>query len=181
MSRYPQSLPEVIAMRIPLLIHSLSTLFVIAGLFAFSSPSEAQTTAASQPNILYGAAYYNEYMPDEGDAAPALRAARLEKDVALMKEAGISVVRMGESTWSLWSQKTANSNTPGWTTSSTPWEKAGIKVIMGNPHLFHPHMDGPHPPRNPRSLPGRNRRNHLRHAPEHGHRTTPPIACTPSG
>jgi len=42
--------------------------------------------------ILYGAAYYHEYMPYD----------RLDKDVALMKEAGISVVRMGESTWSLW-------------------------------------------------------------------------------
>src|SRR5579863_4197764 len=48
------------------------------------------------PNVLYGAAYYNEYMPAD------LQPGRLEKDVALMKDAGISVVRMGESTWSLW-------------------------------------------------------------------------------
>ena len=47
-------------------------------------------------NVLYGAAYYNEYMPDD------LQPGRLEKDVALMQQAGISVVRMGESTWSLW-------------------------------------------------------------------------------
>src|ERR1700721_4442616 len=50
---------------------------------------------ATQPTILYGAAYYNEYMPED------LQPGRLEKDVALMKSAGISVVRMGESTWSL--------------------------------------------------------------------------------
>jgi hypothetical protein len=31
------------------------------------------------PNVLYGAAYYNEYMPAD------LQPARLEKDVALMK------------------------------------------------------------------------------------------------
>src|SRR5882672_8556578 len=48
------------------------------------------------PNVLYGAAYYNEYMPAD------LQPGRLEKDIALMKGAGISVVRMGESTWSLW-------------------------------------------------------------------------------
>lgn len=48
------------------------------------------------PNVLYGVAYYNEYMPAD------LQPGRLDKDVALMKEAGLSVVRMGESTWSLW-------------------------------------------------------------------------------
>ncbi len=40
---------------------------------------------------LYGAAYYSEYT----------RTDRLEKDIRLMKEAGLSVVRVGESTWSL--------------------------------------------------------------------------------
>src|SRR5690242_3271799 len=49
----------------------------------------------SFPTVLYGAAYYNEYMPGDQNA-------RLDKDVALMKAAGINVVRMGESTWSLW-------------------------------------------------------------------------------
>ena len=34
--------------------------------------------------VLYGVAYYPEYMPYE----------RLEKDVQLMQQAGISVVRM---------------------------------------------------------------------------------------
>ena len=69
-------------------------------LLASSAVSHAQVTAASQTpdiqNVLYGAAYYNEYMPAD------LQPGRLEKDVALMKDAGISVVRMGESTWSLW-------------------------------------------------------------------------------
>jgi len=51
-----------------------------------------QLQPVSMTNVLYGAAYYHEYMPYE----------RLDKDVALMKEAGLTVVRMGESTWSLW-------------------------------------------------------------------------------
>jgi len=42
--------------------------------------------------ILYGAAYYHEYMPYE----------RLDKDVELMQRAGMTVVRVGESTWTSW-------------------------------------------------------------------------------
>ncbi|GAP71143.1 hypothetical protein BA6E_125584 [Bacteroidales bacterium 6E] len=38
--------------------------------------------------ILYGVAYYHEYMPTD----------RLDEDIRMMKEAGISVVRVGEST-----------------------------------------------------------------------------------
>jgi hypothetical protein len=37
---------------------------------------------------LYGVSYYHEYMPGE----------RLEKDVELMQKAGVTVVRLGEST-----------------------------------------------------------------------------------
>jgi len=95
--------------------------------------SHAQTTAASQPNILYGAAYYNEYMPAESDSEPALRAARLEKDVAMMKEAGISVVRMGESTWSLWEPEDGHFEYAWMDHVVDAMGKAGIKVIMGTP------------------------------------------------
>src|SRR6266487_5422145 len=42
--------------------------------------------------ILYGVAYYPEYMPYE----------RLDIDVELMRQAGLNVVRVGESTWSSW-------------------------------------------------------------------------------
>ena len=42
--------------------------------------------------VLYGASYYHEYMPYE----------RLDQDVELMKRAGVTVVRVGESTWSSW-------------------------------------------------------------------------------
>ncbi len=40
--------------------------------------------------LLYGVAYYDEYMPYE----------RLDKDIELMKAANINVVRIAESTWS---------------------------------------------------------------------------------
>ena len=40
--------------------------------------------------LLFGAAYYDEYMPYD----------RLQQDVAMMKKAGINTVRIAESTWS---------------------------------------------------------------------------------
>ena len=43
-------------------------------------------------NFLFGAAYYEEYMPYE----------RTETDFKLMKEAGMNVIRIAESTWSTW-------------------------------------------------------------------------------
>ena len=40
--------------------------------------------------LLYGVAYYDEYMPYE----------RLQKDMEMMKAAHINVIRIAESTWS---------------------------------------------------------------------------------
>ena len=40
--------------------------------------------------LYYGVAYYDEYMPCD----------RLEKDIQMMQEAGINLVRIAESTWS---------------------------------------------------------------------------------
>ncbi len=39
-------------------------------------------------DLFYGVAYYDEYMPED----------RLAKDIALMRETGINVVRIAEST-----------------------------------------------------------------------------------
>ena len=81
------------------------------------------------PNVLYGVAYYNEYMP--GDDAD--HAARLEKDVALMKAAGLTVVRMGESTWSLWEPEDGHFEYAWMDRVVDAMGQAGIKVIMGTP------------------------------------------------
>ncbi len=95
----------------------------------------AQEAPASvhQPTILYGVAYYNEYMPAESDGDPALRPARLEKDVAMMKEAGINVVRMGESTWALWEPEDGKFEYAWMDHIVDAMGKAGIKVILGTP------------------------------------------------
>lgn len=73
--------------------------------------------------ILYGAAYYPEYMPYE----------RLDKDVDLMKQAGISVVRMGESSWGLWEPEDGRFEYAWMDRVVEQMHKAGIKVIMGTP------------------------------------------------
>lgn len=45
--------------------------------------------------LLYGVAYYDEYMPYD----------RLEEDIIMMKAAGINVVRIAESTWGTYEEK----------------------------------------------------------------------------
>ena len=42
--------------------------------------------------LYYGAAYYDEYMPES----------RVEQDMLLMKDAGMNLIRIAESTWSTW-------------------------------------------------------------------------------
>ena len=41
--------------------------------------------------LLFGAAYYEEYLPDD----------RLERDMELMAAAGMNTIRIAESTWSV--------------------------------------------------------------------------------
>ena len=75
------------------------------------------------PTILYGAAYYHEYEPYE----------RLNDDIKLMKVAGLNVVRMGESTWSLWEPEDGHFEYAWMDRVVNAMGKAGIKVIMGTP------------------------------------------------
>jgi beta-galactosidase len=75
------------------------------------------------PTVLYGAAYYHEYMPYD----------RLDKDIALMKGAGLNVVRMGESTWSLWEPEDGHFEYAWMDRVVDAMGKAGIKVILGTP------------------------------------------------
>lgn len=73
--------------------------------------------------VLYGVAYYHEYMPYD----------RLEKDVQLMQDAGISVVRLGESTWSLFEPEEGRFEFAWMDRIIDRMQKAGIKVILGTP------------------------------------------------
>jgi len=100
---------------------------VVALLTSLTCVSAAQSATAFAPdkmqNVLYGAAYYSEYMPYD----------RLEQDVALMQKAGISVVRMGESSWGLWEPQDGHFEYAWMDRVVDRMQKAGIKVIMGTP------------------------------------------------
>jgi beta-galactosidase len=83
---------------------------------------------AFQPHsVLYGAAYYNEYVPSP------LHPEQMERDVRMMKAAGFNVVRMGESTWSLWEPAPGDFDYAWMDRVVDAMSKAGIKVIMGTP------------------------------------------------
>jgi beta-galactosidase len=82
------------------------------------------------PTVLYGVAYYNEYMPQD---TPTAQAERLQKDIALMRDAGLNVVRMGESTWSLWELEDGRFDYAWMDRIVDAMGKAGIKVILGTP------------------------------------------------
>nr|WP_295266327.1 beta-galactosidase [uncultured Blautia sp.] len=73
--------------------------------------------------LLYGAAYYDEYMPYD----------RLEKDVAMMKKAGINTVRIAESTWSTCEPQEGVFDFSHVIRVMDAMEEAGINVIIGTP------------------------------------------------
>src|SRR6266567_2011819 len=73
--------------------------------------------------VLYGVAYYPEYMPYD----------RLDKDVEMMQKAGITVVRVGESTWSSWEPRDGEFQFTWMERVLDRLHQAGIKVILGTP------------------------------------------------
>ena len=76
-----------------------------------------------QKELLYGVAYYYEYMPTE----------RLEEDVRMMKACGINFVRIGESTWGYTEPQEGVFNTDWMIKVLDAFHKAGIKAIVGTP------------------------------------------------
>ena len=73
--------------------------------------------------LLYGVAYYEEYLPYD----------RLEEDIRMMKKAGMNVVRIGESTWSTMEPQDHVFDTSHLTRVIEAMGKAGISVILGTP------------------------------------------------
>jgi beta-galactosidase len=115
-----------------------ATLLCSAGPFL---SAQATPQVGAMNDVLYGAAYYNEYMPAE------LQPGRLDKDIALMKAADITVVRMGESTWSLWEPEDGTFEYAWMDRIVDAMGKAGIKVILGTPTysiptwMYHEHPE----------------------------------------
>ena len=73
--------------------------------------------------LLFGAAYYAEYMPEE----------RIEKDMALLTEAGFNVIRVAESAWGTWEPRDGEFDFSLLTKVLDAAHTHGISVIVGTP------------------------------------------------
>src|SRR5213078_476059 len=100
---------------------------VFFGLLCTALAGKAQARepfrADKMETVLYGVAYYPEYMPYD----------RLEKDVEMMRKAGISVVRVGESTWSSWEPRDGDFQFDWMQRVLDRLHRAEIKAILGTP------------------------------------------------
>lgn len=94
--------------------------FFISFLY-FNSFVKAQSIQSDK--LLYGVAYYDEYMPYD----------RLDKDIQMMKDAGINVVRIAESTWSTEEPQDGVYDFSHIDRVLNAMHKAGISVIVGTP------------------------------------------------
>jgi beta-galactosidase len=108
--------------------------------FDTRSPTQAQTHEPFSPDrmdtFLYGAAFYEEYMPED----------RLDQDVQLMQQAGINVVRVGESTWSSWEPRDGQFEFAWMDRIIERLARAHVRVIMGTPtYPIPPWMFKEHP------------------------------------
>lgn len=109
------------------ILRTIRILTVLCWLLMSATAAYSQTAAKFDPakmdTVLYGVAYYPEYMPYE----------RLDKDVELMQKAGITVVRMGESSWGLWEPEDGKFEFAWMDRAIDRMQKAGIRVVMGTP------------------------------------------------
>ncbi len=96
---------------------------VFATVPSIASATHSTFVADKMESILYGVAYYPEYTPYD----------RLDKDVELMQKAGITVVRVGESTWSSWEPRDDEFQFSWMQRVLDRLHEAGIKVILGTP------------------------------------------------
>jgi beta-galactosidase len=98
-----------------------------AAAVALTAGALAATTLLAQPprqdRVLFGVAYYDEYMPYD----------RLERDVRMMQDAGINVVRIGESTWSTMEPQDGVFDFSHIDRVLEAMHRASIRVIIGTP------------------------------------------------
>ncbi|MFF5969597.1 beta-galactosidase [Streptomyces collinus] len=77
--------------------------------------------------VLFGAAYYHEYQPYDRPAE------RLKTDLALMAEAHVSVIRVGESVWSTWEPANGRFELDWLQPVLDGAHEHGISVVLGTP------------------------------------------------
>src|SRR6266566_1541402 len=100
----------------------LASILVLLSLAALAQDNK-NFAPDKMDTVLYGVAYYPEYMPYD----------RLDKDVEMMQKAGITVVRVGESTWSSWEPRDGEFQFAWMERALDRLHQAGIKVILGTP------------------------------------------------
>ncbi len=98
----------------------VNLLILAVFIIGVSASLKAQTLPSK---LLYGVAYYDEYMPYQ----------RLDKDILMMKAAGINVVRIAESTWSTVEPAEGVFNFTHIDRVLDAMQQAGIYVIIGTP------------------------------------------------
>lgn len=77
--------------------------------------------------LLYGAAYYYEYLPYPEPE----RKQKRQEDLELMKQAGMNVIRIAESTWSTYEKKEGEYDFSPMTETIEAAAALGMKVIVG--------------------------------------------------
>ncbi|MCX7522696.1 beta-galactosidase [Microbacterium sp. STN6] len=78
---------------------------------------------SNSPGIRFGAAYYHEYQPTP----------RLDEDLDLMKQAGFTAIRVGESVWSTWEPEDGVFDLDWLEPVLDGAHARGIGVILGTP------------------------------------------------
>jgi beta-galactosidase len=84
---------------------------------------EASRLSRLPAQVLYGVAYYAEYQPYD----------RLERDLDLMAEAGLTVIRVGESVWSTWEPEDGRFDLDWLVPVVDGAQARGIRVVLGTP------------------------------------------------
>src|SRR5256884_135877 len=101
-----------------------SLIFLLIALATNALAQQPQPFAPDKmETVLYGVAYCPEYMPYD----------RLDQDIELMRKAGITVVRVGESTWSSWEPREGDFQFAWMQRVLDRLQRAGIKAILGTP------------------------------------------------
>jgi beta-galactosidase len=101
----------------------LKLIIFTAVLFTLIANANHGFAQLKKDQLLFGAAYYDEYMPYD----------RLDKDISMMKDAGINVVRIAESTWSTMEPQEGVYDFSHIDRVLRAMHKAGISVIIGTP------------------------------------------------
>ncbi|MFC0268757.1 beta-galactosidase [Kushneria aurantia] len=108
----------------PLLLASAILLSASAAQGNAAGSEDGPQSGVQLPDtILYGVAYYDEYTPTD----------RVEKDARMMKEAGINVVRIAESTWGTLERQPGEFDFSSIDRTLAAMHAQGIKVIVGTP------------------------------------------------